>query len=121
LVPFTWGEYAIWKLYPDCKISIDGRFETVYSDTVIRDHFIPHNDKNRWESLINKYPSDIILAKQSPFFHNFINESKTWVYVYSDNTAIIFLRNSEKNKDVFERFRTGQIERPKLPLSVYFP
>ncbi len=121
LVPFTWGEYAIWKLYPDCKISIDGRFETVYSDAVIRDHFIPHNDNKRWESLINKYPSDIILAKQSPFFHNFINESKTWVYVYSDNTAIIFLRNTEKNKDVFERFRTGQIERPKLPLSVYFP
>ncbi len=121
LIPFAWGEYAIWKLYPDCKISIDGRFETVYSDAVIQDHFIHPDDKKQWESLINKYPTDIILAKQSVFFHNFINESKTWVYVYSDNTAIIFLRDHEKNKEVLERFRTGQIERPKLPLSVYFP
>lgn len=121
LLPFTWGEYAIWKLYPDCKVSIDGRFETVYPEAVIQDHFFPDTDHKRWESVISKYPADVIWAKQSVFFHNFIQKTKTWVYVYSDSTAIIFLRNHEKNKEVLERFRTGQMERSKKPISVYFP
>ena len=33
--PFTWGEYAIWHFGPALRVSIDGRRETVYSDTVI--------------------------------------------------------------------------------------
>jgi hypothetical protein len=28
---FNWGEYAIWHLAPDLRVSIDGRRETVYS------------------------------------------------------------------------------------------
>ncbi len=30
LVPFEWGEYAIWKLYPGCQVSVDVRFSTAY-------------------------------------------------------------------------------------------
>jgi hypothetical protein len=33
---FDWGEYAIWHLGPRLKVSIDGRRETVYSDSVRR-------------------------------------------------------------------------------------
>ena len=28
---FNWGEYAIWHLGPDVKVSVDGRRETIYS------------------------------------------------------------------------------------------
>jgi hypothetical protein len=31
-VPFDWGEYVIWHLGPNVKVSMDGRRETVYSD-----------------------------------------------------------------------------------------
>ncbi len=40
LVPFDWGEYAIWKLYPDNRVSIDGRFDTVYPIDVIKDYLM---------------------------------------------------------------------------------
>src|SRR4029079_8387051 len=36
---FDWGEYAIWHLGPEVKVSMDGRRETVYSDDVIARHF----------------------------------------------------------------------------------
>jgi hypothetical protein len=39
---FTWfnyGEYAIWHLSPRLKVSMDGRRETVYSASVLRQHF----------------------------------------------------------------------------------
>lgn len=36
---FDFGEYAIWHLAPDFKVSMDGRRETVYSARVIDKHF----------------------------------------------------------------------------------
>jgi len=35
---FNWGEYAIWHLGPAIKVSMDGRRETVYSDTRLAEH-----------------------------------------------------------------------------------
>ncbi len=35
---FNWGEYAIWHLGPDLRVSMDGRRETVYSERVLAAH-----------------------------------------------------------------------------------
>jgi len=35
---FVWGEYALWHFGPALRVSIDGRRETVYSDTLIDLH-----------------------------------------------------------------------------------
>jgi len=121
LAPFDWGQYAIWKLYPGCRVSVDGRFRTVYPEPVIQDHFVPDHDWNGWRALIEKYPSDILLARQIPFFQALIHQGSPWTYVYSDPTAILFLRNSEKNAEALERFKAGRFEYPKSPPSIHFP
>ena len=36
IVPFDWGEYAIWHWGPRLRVSIDGRRETIYSEETIR-------------------------------------------------------------------------------------
>jgi len=121
LVPFEWGEYAIWKLYPDCKVSIDGRFRTVYPETVIRDHFIADNDREGWQALIRKYPSDILLVRQIPFFQDLVKNKTEWTYVYSDSIGIVFIRNTIKNQTALERFRSGGYRYPASAPSIYFP
>jgi hypothetical protein len=35
---FDWGEYAIWHFGPRLRVSMDGRRETVYSDTRLAEH-----------------------------------------------------------------------------------
>jgi hypothetical protein len=35
---FNWGEYAIWHFGPRLRVSMDGRRETVYSDTRLLEH-----------------------------------------------------------------------------------
>ena len=35
---FDWGQYALWHLGPDLKVSMDGRRETVYSDQRLDEH-----------------------------------------------------------------------------------
>ena len=120
-VSFDWGEYAIWKLYPSCKVSIDGRFRTVYPEAVIRDHFKAHDDTNGWKDSIGKYSSDILLVPQVPFFQKLIKKQGEWIYVYSDSTAIVFLRNNKKNRTVLDRFKSGKFDYPRSAPSVYFP
>jgi hypothetical protein len=38
VVPFDWGEYAIWHMGPRLRVSMDGRRETVYSDKRLAEH-----------------------------------------------------------------------------------
>ncbi len=35
MVPFDWGQYALWHFGPDLQVSFDGRRETVYSQQTI--------------------------------------------------------------------------------------
>jgi hypothetical protein len=121
ILPFTWGEYAIWKLHPSCKVSIDGRFRTVYPETVISDHFFNTNNQKAWQVLINKYEGDIILTRQPFILYHLIQQKKKWVYVYSDKTAVIFLKNCEKQKETLAFFRSGLLKYPKTTPSIYFP
>ena len=122
LTLFDWGEYAIWKLYPDCRVSIDGRFETVYPPSVIADHFFPQNSSAGWTRLLEKYPSDMLLVRQNPYFQSLISNSDgKWVYVYSDRLAIVFLKNSEKNRPYLERMAANGFVYSKAPVSPFFP
>jgi hypothetical protein len=122
LVPFEWGEYTIWKLYPDSKVSIDGRFDTVYPADVINDHFDGAKSQEGWSSLLHKYPTDIILARRNSFSQRMINDlSDDWIYIYSDNISMIFLRNGEHMKEVIEKFNSKKLVYPKDELSRYFP
>ena len=106
-VLFDWGEQAIWKLYPNCKVSIDGRFRTVYPESVIRDHFIPADNVEELKQVLEKYPADILLYPRTPLTAALVKTQKEWVYVYSDPLAFIFLRRNEKNRNLLSRFETS--------------
>lgn len=47
LVPFAWGEYAIWRWGPALRVSVDGRRETVYTDAVVQPQLaLQRNDRS---------------------------------------------------------------------------
>ncbi len=122
ILPFEWGEYAIWKLYPACRVSIDGRFRTVYPETVIQAHFTMFQNENQLAALVDNYPADILLARQLPWMNAFIRASTPqWLYVYSDRVAIIFIRNSLRNRQLIEAFKNGELIVSKKAPSPFFP
>ncbi len=55
-VPFRWGGYAGWRLYPRVKVSIDGRYETVYPDSTfeLSDDFYEKRGL-QWDRLIREH------------------------------------------------------------------
>ena len=123
LLPFEWGEYAIWKLYPDCKVSIDGRFRTVYPEDVLADHFEAAGDESKLRDLLEKYPADIILGRQNLLYQRLIPTQEKWVYLYSDPTSIVFVRKGSSQQDILGKLRRNELIYPgkdHVP-SFYFP
>jgi hypothetical protein len=57
---FDWGEYAIWHLAPEIKVSMDGRRETVYSEELIAAHFRIYRDAPDAIGLIDRIQPDYI-------------------------------------------------------------
>jgi hypothetical protein len=70
---FGWGEYALWHLSPNLKVSIDGRRETVYSDDVLRRHLAIYEDRSEGFVEIEHWqPEYVWLPVQ-------VRSTKTWL------------------------------------------
>jgi hypothetical protein len=121
LLPFEWGEYAIWKLYPDCKVSVDGRFRTVYPEEVLEDHLAGLYDESRFMEILDKYPTNIVLARRNNISHSLISRNKEWIYVYSDSTSIVFIRDEDLHKNVIMKLKKKELRYPKEAPSIFFP
>lgn len=58
---FNWGEYAIWHLAPDIKVSYDGRRETIYSQDVIDRHLTFYAGREPgWKEALQQIDPDHI-------------------------------------------------------------
>lgn len=66
LTPFYAGAYISWELYPQVKVSLDGRYEVAYQEHVMPEHKLFHEGQGEWWKLLDKYATDAALIdKQS--------------------------------------------------------
>jgi len=110
---YNWGGYLIWALYPEYKVSIDPRglnekvhkdFEDILSGT-------GRNDlKPKWKRLLDSYNINFIFINSCDLFSGYfyplipiIMNDENWVLIYIDNSSLIFVRNSDKNKDLIRK------------------
>ncbi|MGO8699674.1 MAG: hypothetical protein ACLQVY_18395 [Limisphaerales bacterium] len=59
--PFAWGSYVAWRLYPNVKISMDGRYEAAFPESTFalnNDFFDHHGD---WFRLARDYKVDYVI------------------------------------------------------------
>jgi hypothetical protein len=59
--PFAWGSYLSWRLYPNIKISMDGRYETTYPESTfaLNNDFFDH--QGDWFQLCRQYKVDYVI------------------------------------------------------------
>ncbi len=86
MVDFTNGSYALWRLYPQFLISLDGRYEEVYPnetfDTVFEAYNLDH--PRHEESLRAIWPDFILLATNTVEFTRWREYGSEWQLIYSD-------------------------------------
>ena len=84
LVPFNFGSYAIWRLYPDCRVSMDGRYETVYLDATFRSVREFFGGLPGSETLLDTQTHDIILAPRNEAAEKMMSRRADWAIAYED-------------------------------------
>lgn len=106
-VPFGWGEYALWHLFPDCRVSIDGRYTTAYPDDVIERSWRFSDGGPGWERALDG--AAIVLADRRQRTAERLFHEPGWRYVYSDQTALVFVRDDVRLPDpVVRHWRTTE-------------
>ena len=92
LVNFGLGSFVSYKLYPQNKIFMDGRYEEVYGEDLailLRNYYLL--EKN-WDEILVKYPTDIIIVERMYRVSDKLLELPNWVKVYETKDFRIFIK-----------------------------
>ncbi len=95
LVQFRWGEYCLWKLYPRCLVAIDGRYETVYQESLHKEYFDFLKGREGWRNFLTHYPPDLILIELRSRVYGLLSGDPQWCQVYADPGCALFQRHYE--------------------------
>jgi hypothetical protein len=111
VVPLDWGEYVLWHLAPNVKVSLDGRFATVFPDEVVIDNFAFFRGAPGWDRLIEDYASNLALVPAGSSLP--IQRQSTWQRVYGDDVAEVYART--------DRTQPMQLSREAVESTGIFP
>ena len=98
VVPFNWGEYMIWKS-PNSRVSIDGRFRTMYPENIIQLNRDFALGKLEGLALLTDYPTILVMTKLNEAPHTFMEKVPGWVKIYQDPISKLFIRTLESAPD----------------------
>jgi hypothetical protein len=95
LVHYDWGEYCLWRLYPRCLVAIDGRYETVYPESLHKEYFDFLMARKDWRKFLEHYPPDLILIDIRSQVHGLLSGDPGWRQVYADPGCALFRRQAQ--------------------------
>ena len=95
LVHFNWGEYCLWRLYPRCLVAIDGRYETVYPESLHKEYFDFLMGREGWRNFLEHYPPDLILIDIRSRVYGLLSGDPEWRQVYADPGCALFRRHAQ--------------------------
>jgi hypothetical protein len=92
MTPFTVGAYLSWKLHPQVKVSLDGRFEVAYPPGLLAEHLDFFHGAERWRTVLARHPTDLVLVERGWKSETALREDGRWPLVYEDDTFLLFAR-----------------------------
>ena len=106
---FNSGAFLIGKVFPQIKVFIDGRTE-VYGGAFFKNYkrIWDKGDSALFEEAVKKYNlSGVFLNSIKQFlkkpFITYLYDHPDWIMVYFDYDAVIFLKNTEANKNIIQK------------------
>jgi len=89
---FNWGEYALYHLYPAVLVSIDGRYETVYPDDVVRANWDFTRGVPGSERFLDTYRADFALYPRDTGAARWLAAASGWSLVLEDGFFVLYRR-----------------------------
>ncbi|MDA1235741.1 MAG: hypothetical protein O3A53_13190 [Acidobacteria bacterium] len=91
--PLHWGKFISWSLYPNVRVSMDGRFETVFPAPVRADH-LRFWTGARDVSVASDYDTTHILVPADDVATLAAVDASSWVRIYQDPIAVLYARTA---------------------------
>jgi hypothetical protein len=92
LTHFNVGAYVSWMLFPNAKVSLDGRYEVAYPQEVVDDVQAFYTSKPNWRDTLTKYPTDVVMVLGNRPIAQHLRTETDWVRVYRDDGHEIYAR-----------------------------
>ncbi|MGB7758439.1 MAG: hypothetical protein WBL61_01345 [Bryobacteraceae bacterium] len=84
-----WGDYLIYRLYPQSKVFIDGRSD-YYGDDFEGKALEVLNVNYGWDRTLARFGVDTVLMPPNSPLTGALKESSRWRVVYDDGVALVF-------------------------------
>lgn len=98
LTNFGFGSYAAYKLYPQNKIFMDGRYEEVYYDymvPILKEFFLNTNP----QLILTNFKPDIMIIEHDYPIYNALMKSDNWKEIFTGKLFSVFIKKEkDKNK-----------------------
>jgi len=97
-VYYDWGGYAIWKLYPEYRVFVDGRAD-LYGDDLLRQSIKTALElRTGWRDVLDRWKVEAVLVPPSCALAQALLLDPNWHAAFSDSKAIILLRKHPPSK-----------------------
>lgn len=95
---FGHGSFVSYKLYPQNKIYMDGRYEEVYPDIVLYYLQTFITGSIGWKDLINSFHPDLLLVEKSAGIYPILKKNPEWVQIFEDSSNGLFIKKDKAKK-----------------------
>jgi hypothetical protein len=91
---YATGAYVSWKLHPDVRVGLDGRYEVAYADGVLEEQLTLYNARPGWREILARYrPEGILLRPSFPLDATLASTPAAgYVQVYADDVFHLWAR-----------------------------
>jgi hypothetical protein len=99
---YDWGGYAIWKLYPEYRVFVDGRAD-LYGDDLLQQAIkTALNLRTGWREVLDHWQIEVVLVPPSCALAQGLRLDPGWRAVFSDPKAVVFVRSQPagQNRDI---------------------
>ena len=92
-VYYDWGGYAIWKLYPEYRVFVDGRAD-LYGDVLLSQSINTVAQlRNGWQSVLDNWRIEAVLVPVSCALGQALLVDPEWHTAFIDSKAVLLTRS----------------------------
>ncbi len=91
-VYYDWGGYAIWTLYPQYRVFVDGRAD-LYGDDLLRQFETAMHLRTGWRDVLAGWKMETVLVPPSSALAQALLLDPQWRVAFHDTQAIILVRS----------------------------
>lgn len=107
---FDWGEFALWHFGPKLRVSMDGRRETIYSDSVLAGHYALYAGTPEGLAYLERLDPDYVWL---PLSHSRVRE---WAQTHGYRVDV-----TSAESFIAVRHDRPRLRVPDAPASACFP